>query len=624
MARRWLACLGTALSWANLFLLCLGLLNALIFSRIAPLTGIRPLADLSFGLYGTLFALGIACGLANHWKATALSLGISLLLLAHAWFHLYQPALRPGTINQDWLFPGSVSANYSFDQARTYLWHFLVFFFPALALRSSRTIPEAWKWSSLAAVFLFALLLNSVVALYQGTADLNFLAAGGGRYLDARRAIGLLEGGSAANIFYSSTVVGFFALVLFGKLEGLLRMGALFFLVLSLVAGANSSGRIFFVASGASVLILFLIKAFMNRKFDRMKNLSRYLLFAVLTLIALYFLAEWKLWKKVALGDWLSVSLAKGDLNDLLNTIDPVRANHWRTMYKAFIDHPVFGTGFGMFYANYFRYLPWALQFGDYIYADPPASLYLMLLSELGIVALLVFYALFRCLAKLFRKGLGPANYAGFSVFAFGWLLSLLISFLIGVHLIYMSVAAVFALILGSSLGEKPSPSSRRWLALALVLLVGGLCRAYAFAPSRPPEFNWELRGKPQIPLTIPIPIAAPGLGAWFQSGTELALQSARLRFFVEMPEDYYPLRGVVRILGRDGKESASGHFQVASYQLPKPGKTFVAELPADLAKECLTAISPKSFCSFQVETYPHWDYMGYRVGFFLLAGARD
>lgn len=542
-------------------------------------------------------------------------------LVFHSLFHLFQPSLRPDIPVQDWLFPGGVSARYSFDQVYRYLRNISFFLFPALALRQSRHIPEKYKLYLPLCVLGLAFFVNSVVALVQGLHSLQFLSKGSGTALHAGRAAALLEDSGASTVYFSMGVSALFSALIFFRGNIVTRLILLLLFLCGFMGGAYTSGRIFYGATIGSFVVLAGLSLWKTVRTRQIKHVFAIGLGLSLLTVFVSYAVSRHMPQRAQIGSLL-MSLWNGqffDLNHFLSNLDPVRANHWRTMWKAFIEHPILGTGFGTFYSNYHHYLPWALQYGGYTFADPPASMYLLLISELGVSGLLICALYFQQIGRLLKNIMRSSSPDLFSCCAFAILLSLSFSFLIGIHVIFASITSVFV----AAIVLWPQPSSRdnliqKSLLIAVgILMATGCLKAFVQAP-RPPAFNWAIRKMPQVPVTIKLPIAAPYPGKWFKAGTELFLAKEKNYFFMEMPPQYYPLHLAVTLYDKHARARAVAHYSIPSYELPKPGRMLSFEVPRSLKSECFQDINPDSFCSFRIDTNPVWKYEGFAAGFYL------
>jgi len=311
--------------------------------------------------------------------------------------------------------------------------------------------------------------------------------------------------------------------------------------------------------------------------------------------------------------------------------IDPIRLVHVKVMLRSFVHHPLFGTGLGSFYENYFENLNWAISTGGAKYADPPASLYLMIASELGTAGLIFLAVSLGLLAKsvfsLIHKSTTTTTTTSregiWHCAGVGLLISLGLSFLIGSPLLFLSVTTLLALgifAIGLPTSEAGNWLEKRWLANTLFLCAGILsisCLVLLSSAPRAPAFRWHERGVAQVPLSLSVPIHTRGLrGTWIASGGEVLYQGSPIRIFIEMPQEFYPLTIKARFIGQNAEELITKTFHVDSYDKAQPWRVFV--LAIDDPSICAIAVGPMHFCSIQIETEPVWRWSGQDIGFFL------
>mgnify|MGYP001243879930 CR=1 FL=1 len=223
--------------------------------------------------------------------------------------------------------------------------------------------------------------------------------------------------------------------------------------IVGLFGGIASTGRIFFISFGISLVILFfllILRGIIRRIYAP--------LFASIV-IFLTVLIVWKFAENrypYAVHTFKQFQSIPEILNHekpfskLMRRVDPARGVHMNAMIKAFLEQPVFGTGYGSFYMNFFEHRQWAQKGVGRSYADPPSSLYLMLLSEFGIAGFLLIVLKLFVLANGLRKvayssatKTEKTHQTQLQSFSIGVLTSLAISFLIGLHLLFISVSAV-------------------------------------------------------------------------------------------------------------------------------------------------------------------------------------
>lgn len=617
---------GTALQYINLYIFSIGILLATTCSRLDHILGI-PWIKTAFNCY-LIFVLAIGCfTLAIYRFRTFLYASACVgLLLLQSFAYLYQPSLHLDVPVQDWLLADSVSSNYSFNQVWIYLRNLSTFIIPVLAINASRDLPLRAKQLLPLGFIGTGLLLNSVACLVQGFVDLEVLAQGSGTAVAALRAAGLLEDSGASTVYFAMMVSGLFAVLLISRQSFIKSLALGGFLLFVTAAGAQTSGRIFFVGSFLPIVILSILAMARSLRHQNLRSVFYAGGFFLGVSILFFFLVQWKM-RDTTIAIFIQNSFSSLDsekLNRMLTALDPVRSTHWRVMLKTFLENPVFGAGLGSFYANLQEHSHWASQFGGSIYLDPPASFYLMLISELGLLGILIVSA---WIGAIYHRSIFLTAQAMSPVqsFYFGCFLSLACSFLIGIHFLFVSISSLIGLIVFASFAPDlaslhlksftlPSRFIRYGFVGCAALSIGG---AYFLAP-RPPAFRWLARGKPQVPLSVGVPIQAPGAGTWLESGAEVLLTSSRFRFFVELPSSSYPLHISIKVRDELGKELAHGSHQIENYALPKPGRFLSFRLPEHLLEKCFRQISLSNYCSVAVETNPSWHFGDAHLGFFV------
>ena len=570
---------------------------------------------------------------------------ISLVILQSFSF-LYWPSLNLGTPVQDYYLMDQVSSNYSFEQGMKYLLNFTLFLFTAWALwllsvkklflTRSRLLllfsGENTKQTHavLLAVLAFTLLLNSGIAIYQWQVDFDFLTQGSGSATFTGRAPALLEDSGASTVYFAAHLTGVIFLIFNTSCHWPQKIIWSLIFIVGLFGGIASKGRIFFISFGLSLVILLfllILRGIIRRNYAP--------LFASIV-IFLTILIVWKLAENrypYAVHTFKQVQSMpeildhENPFSELMRRVDPIRGVHMKAMIKAFLEHPVFGTGYGSFYMNFFEHRQWAEKGIGRSYADPPSSLYFMFLSEFGIAGVLLV------LVKLFFLGTAWSKVANSSSiisekrnptllqsFSIGSLTSLAISFLIGLHLFFLSISAVFALSLIFSVDGGREEINKKKSSLILIysiigfsiLLTISVAKQWLSAPPSP-VFRWKERGKPQVPLNIPLPIQTLGKGTWLVSGAEVILTKPNQKIFVELPPDYYPLSVQFLIRNTKRKVLHERELLIEKFKLSKPGE--VIEIDFDYSS-CLPA-SISNYCSIQVKTTPVWIWHGKQVGYY-------
>lgn len=574
----------------------------------------------------------------EHRKLTLILVTFGLLL-SSSFSHLYQPSLNFSVPIQDWMLADKVSSNYSFEQVKAYLKNIFVPLILLSAVFLPRTkLSDERKAGCVFWVVILAFICNSIVASIQGFYGLSFLAQGSGTAVGATRAAGLLEDSGASTVYFAMMVSGTFSALVLGHSKKLIKVFIILLLLAGCIAGAQTSGRTFFLSTIISVLALTTV-AF--TKALKSKDFKVVLFIAIMFLLfcgVFTYMIVWKMQAYQDLQAWAEgvAEPGKFSIYSFITELDPVRSVHWLVMIKTFFQEPIFGTGLGTFYSNYFEHLDWALGFGGRELADPPSSFYLMLMSELGLAGVILtagFWAVLGNAAIMYMScqtsQRSTPQIPG--TFCLGAAISLGISLSIGMHFLFSSIGSLAVLTLWPLVGKiyQEKVTIRRisyYLFSVLLLFLALSCmKAYINAP-RPPAFRWEARGVPQVPISLNVPIAVPTSkgGVWLQSGAEIALYKPKFSFFVEMPSTQYPLDIHIRIMTARGVEIAHGSYRINEYSLPRPGKVLSFDIPPKFHSLCFDFIDEKQHCGAQIETKPEWRFNGAKVGFFVFASQVD
>ncbi|MBP6218796.1 MAG: O-antigen ligase family protein [Oligoflexales bacterium] len=621
------------------YFFCLNLVLSGASSRIDLLTGF-PLAKIINGSFQICFWLSLFLlledliprkthlplykrGSSRQELLSLLGLGFLILcVLAHSYAHLFQPSLRWSTPHQNYNLAPENSASYSYSLAKLYMKNVSMFFFPSLVF--FQHMKDSLQTKSLSKILLaslsFILIVNIGVALVQGWKDLNFMAAGSGTAVPAGRAAALLEDSGASNAYFAILGSGFFWLANLGPLTWPFRMFTFSLALASILAGKMAAGRLFFLVIMGSVLCL---SFFAIRK-------------KAVKIIPLALLASAALWKwapsQIPLIDLMrhaDFSHPIEALNHILLQIDPIRALHIKTMLKAFLLHPLKGTGLGFYYANYADHLQWALSTGGAVFTDPPSSLYLMLLSELGLVGAALILALFLGLGMLLRDLSKPQEDKdnAWPNFCLGAVIALLLVWNSGIPVLFTSIGALAGLLLASLFllvqASFPKTLQTFFFTMGGILLLG-CAYQYKNAP-RAVAFRWAETGHPQIPLTLSISPEEQayadttfGPGLWIKSGTEILLSKDKIEFSVLEKDGNrtYPLDISIAIY--DQEENVIAQFQKSIQQLDRTQTWIEIPLDKDLTHRCLEKIDVDYFCSVRFTAKPVWKVFGQKAAVFI------
>jgi len=537
----------------------------------------------------------------------AITVGLTyLLLLTNAFWSLYWPSLRPGIPVQDFLLASEVSANYSWDQAALYLKTTGVMLTVGLAARVSWTAASNWARQALGVLAAAGIGLNVLVMAGQGLWDVAWLSAGSGTAVAHFRAAGLLEDSGASTVYAAAVLSGCLFAVLLAPMPRRQRLIWAGVLLLGMLAASATGGRIYFLSLAAAAGVGFGVLALGAVRFVQPRWLPSAALVFVAIECAIVLFSLQPVWLEGALGKPLAA------LNDALLEWDPTRTLHLKMMGLAFLDHPWSGSGFGMFYANIFEYRDRALATGGAFLSDPPSSFYLVPPSELGLAGVLMIVAGLAWLGvRVVRlTKVTDANRPDlWTAFAVGASVSVAVSFLVGIHVIFWSVPALaIPIAIG---GATETGRGRRWFAAvwgAALLVVAISCvKLWATAP-RAPEFRWKERGTPQIPVSLVVPIWPAGLeGIWASSGAEFLFEGKPLWFHIERPAEFYPMTFTIQVFDRGGRPVASNEQVFEAPTGTDPGRLIQVPFDDDVNSLCATNITPEDYCTFRITTTPEW-----------------
>lgn len=555
-------------------------------------------------------------------------------ILLHSIAHLYWPSLKFGIPLQDFYLTKEVTSNYSFDQAKMYVFHASVCLISGIAIGFFyRSIPKH-NLQIFWAIILTAIAANAIVANQQWLYNFQFLTQGSGTALTERRAPGLLEDSGASSVVFAAIVAGLFYHLIFSPLKFRPTFSVGIATVAYLFAGFGTGGRIFYISTAGAIGVgssLLLLNVILKRR----KNFLRRLLIISATLVCIllltFKLSSHRTWD-FATTPQLNLLLSDFSLDNInrwLLSIDKVRSVHFRVMAKSFLEHPIFGTGLGSFHANFFEHIQWALSYGGYQFVDPPASMYLMLLSELGLAGVLLILGgawFFGASLRTLFKPQRTQRTTFVNHFSLGMLVSIAFSFLIGIHLIFTSFVVLLGLLFigltDTFVARKPHWLGKRFtsvLSVIVLLLLTDVAYRWYTVP-RAPSFRWKELGHPQHVRNMIVPIDVHGQdGSWLYSGSELIYDGNDLKFFIEMPPQYYPITVTVEVFDQFQQLAFIFTRKIETYTLPTPGDIFTAVFPSAVSVPCHKPIRPDFYCSFKIKTSPVWTYRTYKIGGFIV-----
>ncbi|MEZ4743556.1 MAG: hypothetical protein R3B45_14115 [Bdellovibrionota bacterium] len=308
---------------------------------------------------------------------------------------------------------------------------------------------------------------------------------------------------------------------------------------------------------------------------------------------------------------------------DFMALVDRIRFGHQSTMWHSFKENPIWGWGLGWFYPNYLQYFD-LFKNKAILFSDPPASFYLMFLSDLGLSAIFIFFSFavifIFCLKNVFRYD----SYDSLLLPSIGAMTSLLACWIIGIHFIFDSIAFLTAFIITCLIAHFMRFASNRWkyfaiVGLALAVAVLSLRSIFLIFNAPPvPEFLWNRRAKPQIPASLIVPIQAPKNGYWLAAGVPYFVDNPKLQLFAEMPPGKYPLKIKMELQYTSTKVIATNIHQIDEYTLPTPGKSYWVDFSNHWIEHCPDKPTISDYCSIKVSVEPEWVWNKQPIGVYL------
>jgi hypothetical protein len=617
-------------------LLTMGFMGAGVLPRAEAL-GWIPSYVLTFVLW-TQAIFGVVVLLRWSTRIAVFVLLLFSAVLLHSFCNIYTPSLRIGIPIQDYLLHDLVSANYSFNMAKLYLSN-LFFFAPA-----SLAIGLYWRRLSSASTAIFVLgiavtiLANISVIFWQGFTDLNFLAAGSGTAVAAHRAAGLLEDSGASTVYMGAIMAMLWAVAIATvNLAGISRILIYGILILGVVSTHYTDGRIFYVSFLGSVALISAGVAyrFVNSRATRFSwsKLAVGLALGGMGVAGTLYLGRDRLNSMYQKFADAKLDENIGPIWGILKVTDQARTSSYYTTYLTWLDHQNFGSGLGSYHAQNFIYASRLLNdLGLTPLVDNPANMYLTVLAALGMAGILLWIAYGQIIFRLVRASFAAKarewtpGEGSVLVGALAILLAISVSFMAGIHLIFVSFGSLFMVpfiacgILASHRIKDRKLFSRIGLAsgLAIIILLGR--SAYLAATAAPiPEFQWAELGKAQIPLPLRVPISPrENTGYWASNPAEILYDGSVVKVFVEMPKENYPLQVHTNLFDQSGKEAWSQTDAVDDYTLPDPSRVYSFEPGEEFKSKCANP-TPVSYCYLRISLSPRWIWEGQVIGPFII-----
>jgi hypothetical protein len=411
----------------------------------------------------------------DQWRHLAWLVAICTAVLLHSWSFLYQPNLRFGVPVYDYLVGNNVSSGHCWMFAKIYTARFAfialgVMFWSDVLKRGSDVSRRA---PMVAVVVVF--LAQFVVAHLQAHGYWASSWNGSGSSLGASRVPGLFEDSGAFSV---NMGIAFAGLLAYGSQ---LKKTSWKILAVLVVCGAlwslkPVSGRLMMQLPILGVVTALLIQGFQLKSSKMMRPT---------VLLGLCFLIYGLLWFYGHLAAQPEREYLF--LDYYLYLVDSVRGVNWKASMIAINAHPFFGSGLGAYFGEYDLYAKQALTDGGYIFYDPPANFYLMILSELGIAGCLLWAWFFLGLGKIWRSQ---------SIVTVAIVAASLWSLMVGVHILFISFVVMAPLALKIRADLAKPPNARMLGAVIFFLLLPVVWRV-ATAPE-PAHFREHERGRLQ------------------------------------------------------------------------------------------------------------------------------
>jgi hypothetical protein len=521
-----------------------------------------------------------------------LFVAIAGMVLIHAFVSYYTPSLTWSTPLEDYLLSSNVSANWSYERARYFIR--LVFLHLPSAIvfwKSWNTLDEKIQESIRRHLYLLASLLLMVAAI-QVFYDKNFLATGSGSAVKVNRAPSLLEDSAAATLFFSILYI----YVLFAPTKKRLPAAKICnftFLLAIATVGIYGLGRTFVVL--ALVFSLLKITTLLIKRSLKFKS------FLILTILALGWIGSQHLEKVQGIQN-ISKTF-EGIKKAAPHLIDRTRYTHIMASLWGIEKSLPEGMGFGSFDAltdSFFRSKSYNYRYMNRAH-DWPTNFYLQLVVELGIAGLILILLLFIPIAI---KILNPKMNRQFVLYTF-----VLISWTVGVHFVFRSIAPLFALIIVASFSEagRSQPKKLFGFSILVALIIQSLSLYYGRSDqhSHWVEFKNVLNGPNRFRESID-----GQKGEWIRSGSETVLDNENLAFLTKNPSFDYPLVIDVIVFNEKKEEVLRESF---THSTPRE-KTYI-----DVSNLKCGAPSLSDYCYAKIVTSKEWVWQQQPLAVFII-----
>ncbi len=375
---------------------------------------------------------------------------VAISLYGQAYIKIFQPNLANFFDVVDYQLSPRVAAKWSLSVAKHHLKTLVgnVFIFlPFILVPALRT---HLKKSHFFFILIASAAMNTLVSFVQRFYSNTFLAEGSGTALAARRTPALLEDSGASTIFFAVICAGLLFATLAKNSSKRQRFFYTILLLFCIAAAFFGVGRAFF-AGLIPIVVLFLIYLWREIVF----KVGAFKSLMIVTILVGAFSAFLYLLSKVFISHTILSALGRlnrfrhGEITweGFWRAFDSPRYDQWLAMLQTIRENPVLGTGLGTSMANLDRYYGGVRGFLDW-----PGSFYLMFPSELGLIGWLISLSLVGLLITIawnlatlqFRRN----TFSAFEMFCFGGLLTLGVTYLIGIHFVFQSIGVLFVFML--------------------------------------------------------------------------------------------------------------------------------------------------------------------------------
>ncbi len=631
------------------------LINFTVINLFIRLPDILTINILRFLLY-FIFIIGFILGLVStykKYKTLTLSLLILIIMVVlHAFILFYQPSFKSGVSFQNYILQNNITADFAITQTRLYMLFFVLFIFPSLSFFSDilhNRIRDLFAKSFLIIIILSAI-LNSFVAILQGFANIHFLAQGSGTSVDANRPPGLLEDSGIAGLYFSLNFVLFFIAFFENKFSLKSKIYLAFLIAVTLLAGIMNDSRGFYISSGISILFYLSINAYklyINKKYKLLIfiNTSAILVFGFILLI----LRKLQLQGFNRIINGMLHNNFSTDFLTFYNQFDEQRAGHLKIMLRSILDHFPIGTGLGSFAVNFFQYK----KPDEMTQLDVPSNFYFSIVSDLGLVGLLLLLITIFMLINFIRKLnifriLTNESLLIKNIYL-KWILPPLLIYALISHLLSNATTAFFAAIaISAGLVLTIEEKSKAQLLISSILNFCSLlfiisCSYLIYSAPSIPNFRWKERNEPQFPQAVgelPHPegitdtkrvyfsqiirnklsginkLYKPELsedGIWVAAKTEIILLKDQLRLYVHSELKNQPTYLTLKFYNQENQTEflnlVLNKSEWVNIKIPNDRKF----------ASCLSKISINNYCYFKIEVAPAWKLSKLtEVGFYI------